>query len=179
MITFMIGSAQVKAFTDTGGSKTVLTVGVVLELCSGLAVIGIGLLMYQVLKHVNKRLARWYPVLRIVEFTVSAICGIYLLNKLKVVPNNLLWVYLPTSIGGLILTYLLYVSKLVPRPIAVLGIVGYGALLLGVLLDLVGVLDMNRGMGQLLFAPGGLFEFIFFPIWLLAKGFNLPEPEKI
>lgn len=179
MITFAIGSAQVTAYTDNGASKTALTLGVILELCSGLAVVAIGLLMYQVLKLVNKRLAVWYPVLRVVELTVSAICGIYLLSKLKVVPNNLLWVYIPTGIGGVLMTYLLYVSKLVPRPIAVLGMVGYAALLVGVPLDLLGVLRMDKGFGLGLMVPGGLFEFVFFPIWLLAKGFNLPEPAKV
>ena len=122
-------------------------------MCSGLAVVGIGLLMYQVLKHVNQRLAFWYPVLRIVEFTVSAACGVYLLTQLQVVPNHLLWVYIPTGIGGLILTYLLFVSRLVPRPIAVLGLVGYACLLLGVPLDLLGVLDMNEGAGLVAARP--------------------------
>ena len=64
-------------------------------------------------------------MLRIVEFTVSAACGLYLLTQLQVVPNHLLWVYVPTGIGGLVLNYLLFVSRLVPRPIAVLGLVGY------------------------------------------------------
>ena len=115
---------------------------------SGIAVVGIGLLMYRVLKDVNQRLAIWYPILRIVELTVSAACGVYLLNQLQVVPNHLLWVYVPTGLGGLILTYLLFVSRLVPRPIAVLGLVGYALLTLGVPLDLLGVLNMNEGMGQ-------------------------------
>jgi hypothetical protein len=145
---------------------------VLLTLLSGLAVVGIGLLMYQVLKHVNGRLAVWYPVLRVVEFTVSAACGVYLLTQLQVVPNSHLWVYIPTGIGGLVFTYLLLVSRLVPRPIAVLGIVGYASLLLGVPLDLLGVLDMGAGPGMALFAPGGLFEFVVLPIWLIVKGFS-------
>jgi hypothetical protein len=99
-------------------------------------------------------------------------CGGYLLTQLQVVPNTHLWVYIPTGIGGLILTYLLFVSRLVPRPIAVLGIVGYALLLLGVLLDLLGVLDIVAGAGLVLVVPGGLFEFVVLPIWLIAKGFN-------
>jgi hypothetical protein len=99
------------------------------------------------------------------------------LSQLQVVPNHLLWVYVPTGLGGLILTYLLFVSRLVPRPIAVLGLVGYALLTLGVPLDLLGVLNMNEGLGQVLLAPGGLFEFVFMPIWLIAKGFG-PTPVK-
>ena len=144
-------------------------------MCSGIAVVGIGLLMYPVLKEVNQRLAIWYPVLRILEFTVSTACGVYLLTQMQVVPNHLLWVYVPTGLGGLILTYLLFVSRLVPRPIAVLGLIGYAVFSLGVPLDLLGVLNMNEGLGMLVLAPGGLFEFVVMPIWLIAKGFRPPS----
>ena len=172
MVTAMVGTTLIQAFVDGDTARAPLTAGVLLMTCSGIAVMGIGLLMYQVLKDVNQRLAFWYPVLRIVEFTVSAACGVYLLAQLQVVPNHLLWVYIPTGIGGLILTYLLLVSRLVPRPIAVLGLVGYAALSLGVPLDLLGVLNMNEGSGMVLLVPGGLFEFVVMPIWLIAKGFD-------
>jgi hypothetical protein len=145
MVTAMVGTSLIQAFVDGDTERTPLTVGVLLMMCSGIAVVGIGLLMYQVLKTVNQRLAFWYPALRIIEFTVSAVCGVYLLTQLQVVPNHLLWVYIPTGIGGLILTYLLFVSRLVPRPIAILGLVGYASLSLGVPLDLLGVLHMNEG----------------------------------
>ena len=171
MVTAMIGTSLIQAFVD-GDTREAPTAGVLLMMCSGIAVVGIGLLMYRVLKEVNQRLAIWYPILRIVELTVSAACGVYLLNQLQVVPNHLLWVYVPTGLGGLILTYLLFVSRLVPRPIAVLGLVGYASLSLGVPLDLLGVLDMNEGPGLALLAPGGLFEFVLMPIWLIAKGFG-------
>ncbi|MFF5292217.1 DUF4386 family protein [Paractinoplanes globisporus] len=105
--------------------------------------------------------------------------GRYLLKELQVVPNHLLWVYIPTAAGGLILTYLLFVSRLVPRPIAILGIVGYAALSLGVPLDLLGVLNLNDGSGLVLLAPGGLFEAVVLPIWLIAKGFTAPPSAKI
>jgi hypothetical protein len=173
MITAMIGTSLIQAFTDGDPNRAPLTIGVLLMMCSGLAVVGIGLLMYPVLKAINKKLAVWYPVLRVTEFTVSAVCGMYLLAQLQVVPNHLLWVYIPTGIGGLIFTYLLFVSKVVPRPIAVLGLIGYAALLLGVPLDLLGALDMNNGPGLTLLAPGGLFEFVLLPLWLIAKGFKL------
>ena len=146
---------------------------------SGLAIVAIGLLMRPVLKQVDRRLAIWYPVMRVVEFAVSAACGLYLLTQLQVVSNSHLWVYIPTGIGGLIFTYMLFVSRLVPRPIAVLGIVGYASLLLGVALDLLGVLDMTAAAGMVLLVPGGSFEFVVLPIWLIAKGFSsapVPKP---
>jgi hypothetical protein len=175
MVTAMAGTSMIQAFADGGGTGTPPTVGVLLMMCSGAAVVGIGLLMYRVLKSIDRRLALWYPALRVVECAVSVACGIYLLTQLREFPNHLLWVYIPTGIGGLILNYLLFVSRLVPRPIAVLGLVGYASLTLGVPLDLVGLLDMNNGPGMALLVPGGLFELLVLPIWLIAKGFRAPS----
>ncbi|MFI9550194.1 hypothetical protein [Nonomuraea endophytica] len=93
--------------------------------------------------------------MRVIEFGVSAACGVYLLTQLQAVPNTMLWVYVPTAIGGLVFTYLLFVSRTVPQPIAVLGLIGYALLLLGVPLDLLGIVDMDAGAGMLLLAPGG------------------------
>ena len=172
MVTAMIGTTLIQAFVDGNSQRAPLTLGVLLMGCSGLAVVSIGLLAYQVLKRVNQKVARWYPALRIAEFAVSTVCGAYLLVQLQVVPNYLLWVYIPTGLGGLVLNYLLFVSRLVPRPIAVLGLIGYGLFTLGVPLDLLGVLNMNDGVGMLILAPGFLFELVVLPIWLIAKGFT-------
>ena len=178
MATAIIGTSFIQAFVDGNRARAPLTAGVLLMVCSGLAVVGIGLLMYQVLKGVNQKIAVWYPILRIAEFAVSTGCGIYLLVQLRVVPDYLLWVYLPTGIGGLVLNYLLFVSRLVPRPIAVLGLVGYGLFSLAVPLDLLGVLNMNAGVGMLVLLPGFLFEFVVLPIWLIARGFTSPSSTK-
>jgi hypothetical protein len=178
MVTGMLGASRIQAFVDGDTDRTPVTVGVLLMMCSGIAVVGIGLLMYQILKTVNRRLAISYPVLRVVEFTVSTVCGVYLLAQMEVVPNHLLWVYIPTGVGGLVLNYLLFVSRLVPRPIAVLGLVGYLFLSVGVPLDLLGLVDMNAGPGMVLLVPGFLFEFVVFPIWLIAKGFRSPLPAQ-
>jgi hypothetical protein len=172
MATAMVGTSMIEAFVDGDTARAPLNVGVGLLMCSGIAVVGIGLLMYRILKPINQRLASWYAVLRIIEFTVSAVCGAYLLTQLRVVPNHMLWVYVPTGIGGLILTCLLFTSRLVPRPVAILGIVGYAALTVGVPLDVLGVFDMSKGPGLALLAPGGLFELVFLPTWLITKGFR-------
>src|SRR4051812_17977006 len=164
MVLAMFGTSLIQGVVDGDTDRTPLTVGVLVMMCAGLAVVGIGLLMYPVLKEVNPRLATWYPVLRITECAVSAVCGVYLLTQSQVVPNHLLWVYVPTGVGGIIFTYLLFVSRLVPRAIALLGLVGYVSLTIGVPLDLLGLLNMNEGAGLLLVAPGGLFELVFVPI---------------
>jgi hypothetical protein len=171
MVSAMFGTSLIQAFVDGNPDRVPMTVGVALMAVSGLTVVGIGLLMYPVLKQVDPHLAAWYPSLRIVECLVSAACGVYLLAASQVVPNHLLWVYVPTGIGGIILCYLLFVARLVPRPVALLGLVGYASLTIGVPLDLLGVLDMSAGAGVLLLAPGGLFELVLLPIWLITRGF--------
>ncbi|WP_162641256.1 DUF4386 domain-containing protein [Streptosporangium sp. 'caverna'] len=178
MVSAVIGNTLTEGFIDGDSGRTALTAGVAFMMCSGLAVVGIGLLMYQVLKGFDQKLARWYPIMRVAEFAVSAICGIHLLTQLQAVPNAMLWVYIPTAIGGLVFNYLLFVSKIVPQPIAVLGLIGYALLLLGVPLDLLGVLDTDMGMGMILLVPGGLFEVLVLPIWLFAKGFKLPQVSQ-
>lgn len=178
MVTAMIGNTLVQAFVDGNPDRTALTGGVALMMCSGLAVVGIGFLMYRVLKGVNRKLALWYPLMRVAEFAVSAACGIYLLTQWEAVPNMMLWIYLPTAVGGLVFTYLLFVSRIVPQPIAVLGLIGYALLMLGVPLELLGVVDMDTAPGMIVLVPGGLFEVLVLPVWLFAKGFNLPQTSQ-
>ena len=174
LITFLIGSSLIETYLDGEASRTTLTMGVLLEMAAGVAVVAIGILMYRVLKTVDRKLALGYPIMRVLEFAVSATLAIYLLSQLQEFPNHLLWVYIPTGIGGLILNYLLFTSRIVPRPIAVLGLIGYALLLLVVPLDLMGVVEESRGVGLALLVPGGLYEFVILPIWLIAKGFRRP-----
>ena len=178
ILTAAIGNSFVQSFIDGDPNRTALTIGVLSMMFSGIAILAIGVLLYRVLRLTNSRLAVWVPIIRSIECVVALIFGIYLLTRLQAVPDHLLWVYILAGAAGVILSYLLFTSKLVPRPIATLGLVGYSLLLLGVPLDFAGVIDMNSGMGQALFIPGGLFEVIILPIWLIAKGFNLPEMES-
>ena len=172
LLTFAAGSNMIERYLRGESLRHTLTIGVMLEMCSGIAVVGIGLLMYPVLKRVGRKWAIGYPIARLVEFGVSAVLGTYLLIHLEEVPNHLLWVYLPTALGGLILNHLFFVSGLVPRPIAVLGLLGYSLLLLTVPLNLLSVIDVEKGAGLALLAPGGVYEFLVLPAWLIARGFR-------
>ncbi|HEX2281969.1 MAG TPA: DUF4386 domain-containing protein [Thermomicrobiales bacterium] len=174
LITFLIGSSLIQTYLDGEADRTTLTLGVVLEMLAGLAVVAIGLLMYRVLKVVDRKWALGYPIMRVLEFTVSALLAAYLLSQLQEFPNHLLWVYIPTAIGGVILNYLFFTSRIVPRPIAILGLFIYVLLLLVVVLDLVGAVEEGSGTGLALLLPGALYEFVILPIWLIAKGFRRP-----
>jgi hypothetical protein len=70
--------------------------------------------------------------------------------------------------GSLLLCYVLYRYRLVPRALAVLGFLGYLALFASGWLEIAG-----ESVAYALYIPGGLFE-IAFPLWLIAKGFSEP-----
>ena len=67
---------------------------------------------------------------------------------------------------GLLLCYAFYRAKLVPRLVAVWGLVGYATILCGSALEVLGfdLLSIHA-------IPGGLWE-LFIGVWLIAKGFN-------
>jgi Domain of unknown function (DUF4386) len=71
------------------------------------------------------------------------------------------------GLGSMPFCYLLYKTKLIPRYISVLGLIGYATLLTAALLEVFGY-----STGLVLYLPGALFEIVF-PVWLIVKGFNL------
>ena len=168
----MIGSNLIQSFLiDETQNKSPLILGVILEIICGVAVVGIGVLMFPILKLFNKRLALGYVIFRVIECTIIIVGGIYLLSLLKFMWKYEMIIFVFTALGGLIFSYLLYLSKLVPRYLSGLGIIGYLMLFLGVVLDMFSIFNINDGAGMLLYLPGGLFE-LFLPIWLFIKGFN-------
>ena len=171
-VTFATGSGLIRSFfIDENPNKTSLIMGVLLEIACGVAVVGIGVLMFPILKVFNKKLALGYVVFRIIECAIIIGGGMYILFLIKLMWKYEMILFLFTGLGGLIFSYLLYQSQLVPRLLSVLGIIGYAMLSVGVLLDLLGYFYMNSDAGMLLYIPGGLFE-LFLPVWLFIKGFN-------
>ncbi|NJK95204.1 MAG: DUF4386 domain-containing protein [Bacteroidales bacterium] len=71
------------------------------------------------------------------------------------------------GVGGLILCYLMHKLRLVPRILAIWGLIGYLIFISGTVLELYGF-----KVGVMLSVPGGLFE-IFLSFWLIVKGFRL------
>lgn len=71
------------------------------------------------------------------------------------------------GLAGLMLCYMFYRAKLVPRLVAVWGLVGYAILLYGSVLQVLGF-----DLALIHTIPGGLWE-LFIGVWLIVKGFNL------
>jgi hypothetical protein len=174
-VTFATGSGLIRSFILAGNSdKTSLIMGVLLEIACGVSVVCIGVLMFPILKVFNNRLALGYIVFRIFECAMIIGSGMYLLLLLKPIWKHEMIIFLFTGLGGLIFSYLLYQSRLVPRALSLLGAVGYALLSVGVLLDLFGFFNMSSNAGMLIYIPGGLFE-LFLPVWLFIKGFNVSK----
>jgi hypothetical protein len=171
-LTFTMGSGLVRAFfMSENPNKTSLIIGVLLEIGCGMAVVGIGVLMFPLLRKSNRRLALAYVIFRIMECIIIIAGGIYMSSLSRPLWKYEMILFLFTGLGGGIFSYLLYQASLIPRVLPVFGLIGYAMLSMGVLLDITGYLDMNTNVGMLVYLPGGLFE-LFLPIWLFVKGFN-------
>ena len=88
----------------------------------------------------------------------------------------ILMIYIATGAAGMCMATLLYRSRLIPRWLAILGLVTYPTLLAGSILDMFNVVDVTQGIGLVALVPGALFEFIL-PVWLIVKGFNVPDHD--
>jgi hypothetical protein len=170
--TFVVGNSLITSyFAGPHPATSTLAAGVLLEVYTGLAVAGIGLAMLPLLTHSGRRLARAYLALRVLECLAIFAVGAFMLATHHRLQNYVLLIYFFTASGGLIFSYLLYVSELIPRVLSGLGIIGYAVLLLGIPTALLGLADLNAGWGVAFYVPGGLFELIL-PVWLFAKGFQ-------
>ncbi len=179
VVTAAIGLSSVQSFLAGTAGRESLTLGAALMMFSGALIATIGVLLYRVLRSTNQRLAIAILALRATEFAVAVAFGIYLLVNSQTVPNHLLWVYILAGSAGVIFSSLLVVSRLVPRPIAVLGLVGYLLLLIGVPLGFAGLIDTTAGVGQALIVPGAVFEVIVLPLWLFIRGFSTAKQTRL
>jgi hypothetical protein len=202
MVASLLGGALVEAvisapeFLKTiAENETQLLIGVLLELLNGIAVLGIGVLMFPILKWFNQKLAVGYLGFRIVE---AVFCCMIVISPLSLITlsreninagvldapyfqtasvmsiagrasiaNLLIPVFL--SLGALLLYSILYQSKLLPRFIAVWGLIG--AILI-LLLNLLITFNVELGSTAMIFALPMILNEIFLGIWLIFKGFN-------
>jgi Domain of unknown function (DUF4386) len=78
------------------------------------------------------------------------------------------------AINDLLLGFLLYQSRLVPRVLSLIGIVGAVPLVAGYIAVLFGLLGLHAPLEGLASLPVALFEFSL-GVWLVVKGFQ-PSP---
>ncbi|WP_027501755.1 DUF4386 domain-containing protein [Rhodococcus sp. UNC363MFTsu5.1] len=169
---FLVGDALIQEYfsTETGRTGS-LVAGVLLQTVCGLAVVGIGLALRRTLGRYSRTLADAYLVTRCLECAAIGAVGIYLLTTKSQFEQYELLIYLFSGIAGLILSFVLLQTGLVPSWLAWLGLVGYGVLLLAIPAGLLDIATLDSDPGMLMYVPGGLFELIL-PILLIAKGFR-------
>lgn len=169
-ITFMIGSGLINSLSFQNFSYKAAILGGLLEITCGISVAIIGLIIYKIEIVKSKKLSLFYFIFRVLEALVI-IFGISFL----LVSKSFIWkyetiIFLFSAIGGVLFSLILLLDKLVPKFFSILGIVGYLALLAGVILSLTGTVSLNSTYGMIFYIPGGIFELIL-PLWLIFKGF--------
>ena len=150
-----------------------------------------GVLMFPILKLHNKRIAVGYLAFRIMDATFIAIMVLFILLQIPlaseyikavaphttylqslsaVLTQGSLYSYnigmMTLGISGLMLCYTFYKTKLIPRILAIWGLVGYAIIFLGMASEIMG-----SGLSLISSLPGGLWE-LFIGFWLIFKGFN-------
>jgi Domain of unknown function (DUF4386) len=157
---------------DRSDSTALFVAGIALMLLNSAFVIGIGVLMFPILRPHNKAVAAGYLGTRIFEGVVLAIGVVSLIvltDSSDAIDANAVFYSVAEAglgIGSLFFCALLFRTGLVPRWLAVWGFIGYACFAGGNLLELFGV----AGAGVVAAIPGGLFE-LTFGIWLIARGF--------
>ena len=170
-LAYGVGSVIATGNADGSGSPALFVTGAALMLLNSAFVIGIGVLMFPILRPHNQAIAAGYLGTRIFEGVVLAIgvvCLIGLSGDAAIDANSVFYNVAEAGlgIGSLFFCALLFRTGLVPRFLAVWGFIGYACFAAGTLLELFGV----AGAGLVGAIPGGLFE-LTFGIWLIARGF--------
>jgi hypothetical protein len=173
-------------------SSMLLAIGAVLWLMPAAGDAAHGVLMFPILKQQqSERIAIGYLGFRIVNAVFIAVMVLFILLQIPLASEYIkaagsdasflqalssvfmqgqLYAYnfgmSFVGIASLMLCYTLYRAKLVPRLVAVWGLIGYAIILCGSLLEVLGfnLLTIHA-------IPGGLWE-LFIGVWLIVKGFN-------
>jgi hypothetical protein len=178
------------------GADTSVSLGAFLEMILIIANIGTAVVLFPILRRVNEILALGYVTARIVECAFIAVGILSLLTvvtlrqeaaagadaaSLVAVGQSLValhgWTFVlgpgfVVGIGnGLMLGYLMYRSALVPRGMAVLGLIGGPLIIASGVAVLFGVFEPGSVLGSLMVAPEFLWE-LSLGIWLIVRGFN-------
>ncbi len=175
-----------------------LSVGAMLELIMSAAIAAIAVMMHRILRAQSETLAIGYVGARFVEgvlFVVVAVVSLQLLQGLSndyAVAGSPAGSYHQTlgallvaahdqaylisgrfvfSMSAIILNYSLYRSIIVPRWLSLWGLCGALLLLIGAVLEILGLLGSESVLETVSFLPIAVQEMVF-AVWLIAKGFR-------
>ena len=173
-----------------GSMQTTLALGAFLMIATAAVDIGKAVIFFPVLERHGKRTAVAYLATMIFEMALMTVGVLALLmiiplaeqaatgeldgdtaqalGSLAVDANETAYQIgqLSLAFGALFLAALLFRSRLVPRWLAALGLVGYATHMVGAAAEIFGV-----PIGLVLLIPGAIFE-LALPAWLLTKGFD-------
>jgi hypothetical protein len=179
------------------GGHTGVLVGGFLEVIVALAGIGTAVTLYPVVKRQNEGLALGFVTSRVVE-GIMIFTGVVSLLSLVTVHQNLgaaaganaaslvatgashvavyHWTFLLSQslmpgINAVLLGTLMYRSRLVPRIIPLMGLIGGPLLIIAVFASLLGQHSSLTGLATLPVIPVAAWEFSL-GIWLTVKGFR-------
>ena len=177
-------------------SEARVAAGVLLEMVNNIAVVGIALLIYPVLKPFSERLALGYVAARIIESVLFTINTGLLLTLLFVSQefvaagatpasyfhtlggmllaghalDNAALPFIIFGLGTLMLNYVLYRARLVPRWISAFGLLAAASILAARVMVISG-LELSSATVTIMDAPIFLQEMVV-AVWLIVKGFN-------
>ena len=181
-----------------GANSAMLAIGALLWLMAVAGDAAHGVLMFPILKQHHERIAFGYLGARIIDAVFIAVMVLFVLLQIplgseylkaraadaaylqalsSVVLQGQLYAYnigmVTLGISGLLLNYTLFKARLVPRPLAIWGLVGYAIIAVGMVSEIMG-----SGLGLAASIPGGLWE-VFMGVWLIVKGFSsAPVPAE-
>ena len=176
------------------GPDTGAIIGAILEIIVALAGIGTAVVLFPVLKKQNEAAALGLVASRILEAATIFVGVVFLMSIVTlrqtgagagalVTSHALATLYdriflqgqsFMPAVNDLLLGFLLYQSRLVPRGLSLIGIVGGPILLAGYLAVMFGLLGQHAPLASLSAVPVALFEFAL-GVWLVVKGFQ-PSP---
>jgi hypothetical protein len=185
---------SVPGFLSTiAAHQTALVLGAFLMALNTVVDVGKGVLFFPILEHHGKRTALVYLAALIVQVVLLDIGVLFLLmlvplsqiaaeagaasaawapslGSLLTQSNTLAYNVGQATLcfGGVFLSLLLFRTRLIPRPLAALGVIGYVIHAAGAIGEIFGI-----HLSLVLSLPGGIFE-LGIAFWLLLKSF---QPE--
>jgi Domain of unknown function (DUF4386) len=188
LVTSLVGGSN---FLSTiGASQTLLVIGAFLMLLNTGVDVGKGVLFFPILEKHSKRTALGYLATMIVEVVLldagvlalllivplakhAGEAGAQTLGSILVQSNAMAYQMgeMTLGVGATFLCLLLFRSRLIPRWLAISGLIGYPILVAGTIAEIFGI-----HIGLYLTIPGFFFELVL-PFWLFFKGFQ-PEAYR-